>query len=49
MKTVQIVALVIAFAAAVALGAYQRHLNQVIHDQAEYIELGCQGRYQGAE
>ena len=25
------------------------HARNVIHDQQEYIELGCNGRYQGAE
>lgn len=33
----------------VAGGFQYAHMLQVIHDQQEYIELGCNGRYQGAE
>jgi hypothetical protein len=49
-RNVLLVAIAVLFAMLSLVAGYQyAHLQRVVHDQREYIELGCVGRYQGEE
>jgi hypothetical protein len=48
-RALQAILIIICVLATLAMGYHMGHLSRVIHDQREYMDLGCKGYYQGED